>query len=295
MCGIVGYCGGQQAAPILLYGLERLEYRGYDSAGLCVDTNGKLTTVKASGKLKNLIALTNSGTTLNGVCGIGHTRWATHGVPTDTNAHPHVSDGGRIAVVHNGIIENFRELRAFLEKQGVTFTSETDTEAAAQLIDYYYDGDLIDAVQRAVHQLEGSYALGIICRDLPDTLVAVKKDSPLIVAYVSDDTADSASFLASDITAILKYTRDVTYLEDGDMAVLTRGGIEFYDTYGQKTEKAVTHIDWDADAAQKGGYAHYMLKEIYEQPRVIRDTLLTRISGGTVDLSDAGISPEYFD
>ncbi|MDR2359722.1 MAG: glutamine--fructose-6-phosphate transaminase (isomerizing) [Oscillospiraceae bacterium] len=295
MCGIVGYCGDEQAAPILLRGLERLEYRGYDSAGLCVETDGKLVTIKASGKLKNLAALTNDGKAINGVCGIGHTRWATHGIPTDTNAHPHLSDGERIAVVHNGIIENFRELRAFLENRGVTFRSDTDTEAAAQLIDYYYDGNLIGAVQKAVSQLEGSYALGIICRDFPDTLIAVKKSSPLIVAHTGGGSAGYASFLASDVTAILKYTRDMTYLEDGDMAVLTRRGIKFYDAYGQQIEKTVTRIDWDADAAQKGGYAHFMLKEIYEQPRVIRDTISSRINGMTVDLSDAGITPDYFD
>jgi len=290
MCGIVGYTGKEQASPILLHGLARLEYRGYDSAGLCVAAEGKLHTVKASGKLSNLISLTDNGNNINGTSGVGHTRWATHGNPTDVNAHPHVSKSGNIAVVHNGIIENYRKLKEFLVTKGVEFQSETDTEVVAQLIDYYYQSDLLVAVQQTVSRLEGSYALGIISVHDPDTLIATRKDGPLIVAH-----ENGASFLASDVTAILNYTRNVSYLDDGEFAVLTPDGITFLNAFGAEIEKEISYINWDADAAQKGGYAHYMLKEIYEQPKVCRDTVSPRIVNGRVDLSDAGIDADYLD
>ncbi|MDR0818998.1 MAG: glutamine--fructose-6-phosphate transaminase (isomerizing), partial [Oscillospiraceae bacterium] len=289
MCGVVGYTGKQQAAPILLHGLAKLEYRGYDSAGLCVGSETGLSTVKARGKLKNLSELTNDGATLPGVCGIGHTRWATQGDPTDANAHPHVSWSGRFAVVHNGIIENFRKLKEFLVSVGVKFMSETDTEVVAQLIDYYYKGDVLEAVREAVQALEGYYALGIISTEMPGALIAARKDSPLIVAQ-----AEGESFFASDVTAFMNYTRDVIYLDDEEIAVLTSEGITYYNEYGQKIEKEVHRVDWDADAAQKGGYAHFMLKEIYEQPKVCRDTVSPRIQNGEINLEDAKIDSEFF-
>ncbi|MDR2606458.1 MAG: glutamine--fructose-6-phosphate aminotransferase, partial [Oscillospiraceae bacterium] len=268
MCGIVGYTGNRQAAPILLHGLARLEYRGYDSAGICVSSDSGLKTIKAGGKLINLIRLTDDGKSVTGTAGVGHTRWATHGDPTDVNAHPHVSCSGNIAVVHNGIIENYRKLKDFLISNGVTFQSETDTEVVVQLIDHFYSGDLLAAVQQTVSLLEGSYALGIVSPHEPGTLIAARKDGPLIIAHEPGE-----SYLASDVTAILKYTRSVSYLDDGEIAVLRPDGIAVYDAYGMPIEKEVTHIEWDADAAQKGGYAHYMLKEIHEQPKVCRDTV----------------------
>ncbi len=289
MCGIVGYAGDKQAAPVLLYGLERLEYRGYDSAGLSVCHNGKLNIVKASGKLSNLIRLTNAGKDIEGTSGLGHTRWATHGEPTDRNSHPHSSRTGRIAVVHNGIIENYLKLKEMLIKNGVSFASDTDTEVVAHLIDYYYVGDLLKAVHTAVGLLEGSYALGIMSSDYPGTLIAVRKESPLIVAY-----GEGCSFLASDVTAVLKYTRKVSYLDDGDIAVITKDRITVYDAYLRNCDKPVVQIDWSISDAQKGGYKHFMIKEIYEQPRVFKDTVSTRINDGKVDLSESGIDESYF-
>ena len=241
MCGIVGYIGWEQAAPVLLDGLARLEYRGYDSAGVAVysERAEALSVHKAKGRLQVLSDMLQGGAALDGTVGIGHTRWATHGAPSDVNSHPQVSQNGKIAVVHNGIIENYAELKSFLEAKGVTFTSETDTEVVAQLIEYFYEGDILEAVGRVLRRIQGAYALGILCADAPDRLVAVRKDSPLILGY-----GDGCNFLASDVTAIIKYTRNVGYMEDGEVAVLTREGIQCYNHLMQPIEKEVTHVDW---------------------------------------------------
>ena len=262
MCGIVGYIGAEQAAPILLDGLSRLEYRGYDSAGVAVfDAQaGALAVHKAKGRLQVLSDQLHGGATLNSTVGVGHTRWATHGAPSDVNSHPQVSRSGKIAVVHNGIIENYTELKAFLMAQGVPFTSETDTEVVAQLIEYFYDGDLLQAVGRVLRRIQGAYALGILCADCPGQLVAVRKDSPLILGY-----GQGCNFIASDVTAILRHTRRVGYMEDGELAVLTREGIQCYNHLIQPIEKEITTVDWEIDAAEKGGYEHFMFKEIMEQ------------------------------
>ena len=287
MCGIVGFIGTEQAAPILLEGLSRLEYRGYDSAGLAVyDQEQGLQVVKATGRLQVLRDLTEDGAKVPGTMGVGHTRWATHGAPNDENAHPQVSQSGRIAVVHNGIVENYAELKKFLEGKDVTFTSETDTEVVAQLLDYYYEGDLLDAVYKVLHRIEGAYALGIVCADDPDRLVAVRKDSPLILGY-----GDGFQMLASDVTAVIKYTREVCYLDDGDVAVLTPGGVQVYDSLGQPEE----NVDWEISAAEKGGYPHFMFKEIMEEPRAIRDTISPRIRDGKVVLDDLTITREQLE
>ena len=226
MCGIVGFIGKEQAAPILLEGLSRLEYRGYDSAGLAVyDREKGLQVVKAKGRLQVLYDLTDGGALVPGVMGVGHTRWATHGAPNDVNSHPQVSQSGRIAVVHNGIIENYAKLKEFLESKGVVFASETDTEVVAQLLEYYYDGDLLDAVSKVLHRIEGAYALGIVCADEPDKLVAVRKDSPLVLGY-----GEGFNLLASDVTAVIKHTREVCYLDDGEVAVLTPGSVQVYNS-----------------------------------------------------------------
>ena len=288
MCGIVGFIGTEQAAPILLEGLSRLEYRGYDSAGLAVyDQEQGLQVVKATGRLQVLRDLTEDGAKVPGTMGVGHTRWATHGAPNDENAHPQVSQSGRIAVVHNGIVENYAELKKFLEGKDVTFTSETDTEVVAQLLDYYYEGDLLDAVYKVLHRIEGAYALGIVCADDPDRLVAVRKDSPLILGY-----GDGFQMLASDVTAVIKYTREVCYLDDGEVAVLTREGVQVYDALFQPVEKEHAHVDWEISAAEKGGYPHFMFKEIMEEPRAIRDTISPRIRDGKVVLDDLTITRE---
>ena len=291
MCGIVGFIGTEQAAPILLEGLSRLEYRGYDSAGLAVyDQEQGLQVVKATGRLQVLRDLTEDGAKVPGTMGVGHTRWATHGAPNDENAHPQVSQSGRIAVVHNGIVENYAELKKFLEGKDVTFTSETDTEVVAQLLDYYYEGDLLDAVYKVLHRIEGAYALGIVCADDPDRLVAVRKDSPLILGY-----GDGFQMLASDVTAVIKYTREVCYLDDGEVAVLTREGVQVYDALFQPVEKAHAHVDWEISAAEKGGYPHFMFKEIMEEPRAIRDTISPRIRDGKVVLDDLTITREQLE
>ncbi len=291
MCGIVGFIGTEQAAPILLEGLSRLEYRGYDSAGLAVyDQEQGLQVVKATGRLQVLRDLTEDGAKVPGTMGVGHTRWATHGAPNDENAHPQVSQSGRIAVVHNGIVENYAELKKFLEGKDVTFTSETDTEVVAQLLDYYYEGDLLDAVYKVLHRIEGAYALGIVCADDPDRLVAVRKDSPLILGY-----GDGFQMLASDVTAVIKYTREVCYLDDGEVAVLTREGVQVYDALFQPVEKEHAHVDWEISAAEKGGYPHFMFKEIMEEPRAIRDTISPRIRGGKVVLDDLTITREQLE
>jgi len=289
MCGIVGYIGAEQAAPILLDGLSRLEYRGYDSAGMAVwDAEKGLQVSKTKGRLQVLSDLTNGGKTVAGTMGVGHTRWATHGAPNDINSHPQVSQSGRIAVVHNGIIENYARLKGFLMEKGITFVSETDTEVVAQLIDYYYQGDLLTAVTKVLHRIEGAYALGIICADEPEKLVAVRKDSPLILGYGED-----FNVLASDVTAIIKYTREVCYLEDGELAVLTGDSVQVYNSLLQPVEKPTAHVDWEVCAAEKGGYEHFMFKEIMEQPKALRDTLFPRIRDGRVVLDDLTITREY--
>ena len=291
MCGIVGYIGKEQASPILLEGLARLEYRGYDSAGLAVyDPERGLQVAKAKGRLQVLSDLTDGGRLVPGTVGLGHTRWATHGAPNDINSHPQVGQSGRIAVVHNGIIENYARLKSFLEDKGVQFVSETDTEVVAQLLEYYYDGDLLDAVSKVLHRIEGAYALGILCADEPDKLVAVRKDSPLILGY-----GEGFNFLASDVTAVIKYTREVCYLEDGEIAVLTDSSVQVYNSLLQRVEKERSHVDWEISAAEKGGYEHFMFKEIMEQPKALRDTLFPRIRDGRVVLDDLTITREYLE
>ena len=290
MCGIVGYVGSEQAAPILLEGLSKLEYRGYDSAGVAVydGETGRLTVRKSKGRLKVLSDMLDGGASVAGRIGVGHTRWATHGAPSDVNSHPQLSRSGRIAVVHNGIIENYAELKAYLQEQGIPFTSETDTEVVAQLIEHFYEGDLLQAVGRCLRRIEGAYALGIVCADAPDEIVAVRKDSPLILGY-----GEGCSFLASDVTAILRHTRRVSYLDDGEAAVLTRDGIQCYNHLMQPIEKEICHVDWEVDAAEKGGYEHFMFKEIMEQPEALRRCVLPRIRNGEVVLEDFRLDGEY--
>ena len=276
MCGIVGYVGQEQAAPILLEGLSRLEYRGYDSAGVAVyDSRSKALCVhKAKGRLKVLSDQLHGGSDLCGTVGIGHTRWATHGAPSDVNSHPQVSHSGKIAVVHNGIIENYAELKSFLMAQGIPFTSETDTEVIAQLIEYFYEGDLLSAVGRVLHRIQGAYALGILCDD--------------ILGY-----GEHCSFLASDVTAILRHTRKVSYMEDGELAVLTRDGIQCYNHLMQPVDKEIVQVDWEMDAAEKGGYEHFMFKEIMEQPQALRRCISPRVRDGEVVFEDFHLEPEY--
>ena len=283
MCGIVGYVGAQQAAPILLDGLRRLEYRGYDSAGMAVCGPEGLRVCKAKGRLQALAELTEEGRAVPGTLGVGHTRWATHGEPNDINAHPQVSEDGLFAVVHNGIIENYALLRAQLTKKGYTFRSQTDTEVVAQLLAYYYAAshDLFEAVNSMLSAVEGAYALGIVCADAPDRLIAARKDAPLLLGC-----GDGENFLASDVTALLRHTRDIVYMDDGELAVITAGGIRIYDERRRPIEKEHQHIDWDVDAAEKGGYDHFMLKEIHEQPAAIARAITGRIQNGRVVLSD---------
>ena len=283
MCGIVGYVGTQQAAPLLLEGLRRLEYRGYDSAGMAVCGPDGLRVQKAKGRLQALADLTDEGKTMPGVIGIGHTRWATHGEPNDTNAHPQVSESGRFAVVHNGIIENYAELKKKLLEKGYTFRSETDTEVVAQLLDWYYrdSRDVFEAVTSMLSAVEGTYALGILCTDTPDRLIAARKDAPLLLGY-----GEGENFIASDVTALLRHTRNVVYMDDGELAVVTAGSIRIYDERRRPVEKERHYIDWDVDAAEKGGYAHFMLKEIFEQPTAISKAITGRIQEGRVVLSD---------
>ncbi len=290
MCGIVGYAGTRQAAPVLLDGLEKLEYRGYDSAGVCVHNENGLEPVKAKGRLSVLRDRLKGGSALPGSVGIGHTRWATHGAPSDKNSHPHMSWTGKIAVVHNGIIENEARLREKMLRKGATFTSETDTEVVANLIGYYYEkyGDFVQAVREAVVRLEGSFALGILCSDVPGQVVAVKKDSPLIFGF-----GDGENFIASDVPAILKYTQTVAYLEDGDMAVFDGNNVEFFDSTGEPIEKKREKITWEMSAAERGGYDHFMMKEIYEQPKALRDTISPRLRNGMVQLEGVELSAEY--
>jgi glucosamine--fructose-6-phosphate aminotransferase (isomerizing) len=272
----------------MLEGLKRLEYRGYDSAGIVVCSDEGLTLCKTKGYVDHLNEMVCNGDALTGSVGLGHTRWATHGRPSDENAHPHLSDGGKIAVVHNGIIENYAQLREMLAAKGVTFKSETDTEVAVNLISYFYEGDLLKAVSEAALRMEGSYALGILCEDCPDTVVAVRKESPLILGI-----GEGENFLASDVTALIRHTRDVIYLEDGEIATLTKGEVKVYSRDLVEVKKKTTHIDWDISAAEKGGYEHFMFKEIMEQPEAIRKTITPRLRGGRVVLDGIDFSPEY--
>ena len=287
MCGIVGYIGIHEAAPILLEGLGKLEYRGYDSAGLAVYDGEKINVIKTKGKIKNLRALCHDGADLKGTVGIGHTRWATHGAPSYVNSHPHMNSGENISVVHNGIIENYMALKKRLERKGYTFQSETDTEVVAQLMDYYFDGDILSTVAKVLTRVEGSYALGILCTDNPDEIIAAKKDSPLIVGL-----SDEGNFIASDIPAVLKYTRKVYILEDGEIVRLTKDGVSIYNMELEPVEKEVTEILWDVSAAEKGGYEHFMMKEIHEQPKAVRDTINPRIKDGEIVIEELHMTPQ---
>ena len=290
MCGIVGFIGQEQAAPILLDGLAHLEYRGYDSAGVAViSAQGKLQVKKAVGRLKVLSEQIHGGADLEGCIGLGHTRWATHGAPNIINSHPHVSENGKFAVIHNGIIENYVEIKEFLIGQGIRFKSETDTEVVAQLLEFYYNEchDFLEAVGRVLRRIEGAYALGMLCADCPDRIIAARKDAPLLLGY-----GKGCNFLASDVTAIIKHTRDVAYMEDGEVAVLTRDGIEVYDALEQKVEKKHFTIDWEVSAAEKGGYQHFMLKEIMEQPEALRRAISPRIKDGRVIFDDLKLPVE---
>ena len=287
MCGIVGYIGEHQAAPILLDGLEKLEYRGYDSSGIAVCNDGKINMVKAKGRLKVVSEMTHDGATLPGTLGIGHTRWATHGEPSDVNAHPHMNKDGSIVVVHNGIIENYLKLKNRLIEKGYEFISDTDTEVVAHMLDNYYDGNPLRTIAKVMHRMEGSYALGIIFNDHPDELYAVRKDSPLIVGKAED-----GNLIASDVPAILKYTRDVYFIENEEIVKLTEDNIEFFNVDEEPIEKKSVKIDWDVHAAEKGGYEHFMLKEMYEQPKAIADTLSPRIQDGKIEIEELGMTDE---
>lgn len=279
MCGIVGFTGTVEAAPLLLDGLKKLEYRGYDSAGVAVVDGGAIEMVKSPGKIVNLCQKTHNGMDLHGSTGIGHTRWATHGEPNEVNAHPHVSERGLVAVVHNGIIENYVELKEALIHAGVEFKSETDTEVIVQLLEYYYlrSGDIMDAVFKVLHRLEGAYALGILCADCPDKFIAARKDAPLLLGY-----GKGCNFIASDVTAIISHTREVAYMDDGEVAVVTKDAIKVFNAFGDEVQKEHATIDWDISAAEKGGYAHFMFKEIMEQPQAIRKTMSPRLRDGRV-------------
>ena len=291
MCGIVGFCGNEQAAPILLDGLSKLEYRGYDSAGLAVrDGSAPVQIVKAKGRLKELYAKTNGGQSLVGTCGIGHTRWATHGEPSETNAHPHVSADGNVVAVHNGIIENYQELKEKLLHNGYTFYSQTDTEVAVKLIDYYYkkyDHTPTDALSHAMVRIRGSYALAVMFKEYPGEIYVARKDSPMIIGI-----HDGECFVASDVPAILKYTRKVYYIGNLEMARLANGEVSFYNVDEEPIEKELTEIKWDAEAAEKAGFEHFMMKEIHEQPKAVRDTLNSVLADGKLDMSAVGLSDE---
>lgn len=287
MCGIVGYIGNQQAAPILLDGLSKLEYRGYDSAGIAVYNGEKIDMIKSKGRLKVLSELTHDGETLPGTSGIGHTRWATHGSPSDINAHPHFNKDESIVVVHNGIIENYLKLKKKLEKHGYEFVSETDTEVIAHLLDYYYNGNPLQAVTKIMHRMEGSYALGIVFQDHPDELYAVRKDSPLIVGHTN-----GGNIIASDVPAVLKYTRDVFFIENEEIVRMTDATMEFFNVDEEPIEKESVRIEWDVNAAEKGGYEHFMLKEMYEQPKAITDTFSPRIKDGRIVIDELNMTDE---
>lgn len=289
MCGIVGYAGNKQAAPILLDGLSKLEYRGYDSAGIAVrNGDDDVQVVKAKGRLKILAEKTDDGKSVIGTTGIGHTRWATHGEPSENNAHPHIADDGTVVGVHNGIIENYQELKEKLMRHGYSFYSQTDTEVAIKLVDYYYkkyNNGPIDAISKAMVRIRGSYALAIMFKDYPNEIWAARKDSPMIIG-----TTDNETFIASDVPAILKYTRQVYYIGNLELARLSAGKAEFYNLDGDIIEKELTEITWDAEAAEKGGFEHFMMKEIYEQPKAVEDTLKSVLNNGKIDLSEVGLS-----
>ena len=291
MCGIVGYTGEQQAAPILLSGLEKLEYRGYDSAGLAVRNGEKsVEIIKARGRLRVLAEKTNDGSTLKGTCGIGHTRWATHGEPSVENAHPHCSDDGNVVGVHNGIIENYQELKDKLLRKGYQFYSSTDTEVAIKLIDYYYKkyvGTPVDALNHAMIRIRGSYALAVMFKEYPEEIYVARKDSPMIIGV-----NDQESYLASDVPAILKYTRNVYYIGNMEIGRLQKGKVTFYNLDGDEIEKELVEVKWDTEAAEKAGYEHFMMKEIHEQPKAVRDTLHSVIKDDAIDLSGVGLTEE---
>ena len=287
MCGIVGYVGEKQAAPILLDGLSKLEYRGYDSAGIAVYDGSKIGMKKSRGRLKVLSELTHDGATLPGKIGIGHTRWATHGEPSDINAHPHFNKEESIVVVHNGIIENYLKLKKKLAQKGYEFISDTDTEVIAHLLDYYYQGNPLQTITKIMHRMEGSYALGILFKDHPDELYAVRKDSPLIVGH-----SESGCVIASDVPAVLKYTRDVYFIENEEIVRMTDSTMEFFTVDEEPIEKESVHIAWDVDAAEKGGYEHFMLKEMYEQPRAITDTFSPRIKGNEIVIEELNMTDD---
>ena len=291
MCGIVGYTGMHSAAPVLLDGLSKLEYRGYDSAGIAVrDGEKQAEVIKAKGRLKKLIDKTNGGDSVPGTCGIGHTRWATHGEPSENNAHPHMSDDGNVVAVHNGIIENYQELKDKLIRNGYTFYSETDTEVAVKLVDYYYkkyEGTPVDALTHAMVRIRGSYALAIMFKEYPEEFYVARKDSPMILGVENGE-----SFIASDVPAILKYTRNVYYIGNLEMARVRKGEITFFNLDGDEVEKQPKVIEWDAEAAEKAGFEHFMIKEIHEQPKAVADTLNSVLHDGVIDLSDVGLSEE---
>ena len=287
MCGIVGYIGTKQAAPIILDGLAKLEYRGYDSAGMAVCDGGKINITKSVGRLKVLENMTRGGETMPGICGIGHTRWATHGVPNDTNAHPHFNADETITVVHNGIIENYLQLRQKLTAKGYQFVSDTDTEVLAHLLDYYYKGNPLEAVTKVLHRVEGSYALGILFADCPDQIFAARKDSPLIVGQNED-----GCFIASDVPAILKYTRKVYYVDNQEVVRLRADHMHFYTVDEEEIRKDPVTIEWDADAAEKAGYEHFMLKEMYEQPKTVTDTLMPRLKNDDIVIEELNMTDE---
>ena len=291
MCGIVGYTGMHSAAPVLLDGLSKLEYRGYDSAGIAVrDGEKQAEVIKAKGRLKKLIEKTNGGDSVPGTCGIGHTRWATHGEPSENNAHPHTSDDGNVVAVHNGIIEKYQELKDKLIRNGYTFYSETDTEVAVKLVDYYYkkyEGTPVDALTHAMVRIRGSYALAIMFKEYPEEIYVARKDSPMILGVENGE-----SFIASDVPAILKYTRNVYYIGNLEMARVRKGEITFFNLDGDEVEKQPKVIEWDAEAAEKAGFEHFMIKEIHEQPKAVADTLNSVLHDGVIDLSDVGLSEE---
>ena len=292
MCGIVGYTGREAAAPIVLNGLSKLEYRGYDSAGVAVfnEAENDIDIVKTKGRLKNLLEKTDSGKAMPGGCGIGHTRWATHGAPSEKNAHPHCSDDKMVVMVHNGIIDNYQELKDHLTQKGYTFYSETDTEVAVKLVDYYYkkyEGTPVDAINHALVRIRGSYALAMMFKDYPEEIYVARKDSPMILGV-----ANGESYIGSDVPAILKYTRDVYYIGNQEMARVRKGEITFYNLDGDEIEKELKTVEWDAEAAEKAGYEHFMIKEIHEQPKAVSDTLNSVVKDGAIDLSEVGLSEE---
>ena len=287
MCGIIGYVGNKKAAPVLLDGLSKLEYRGYDSAGIAVFSEGRIDVKKSRGRLAVLSELTNGGEAVEGTVGIGHTRWATHGEPSDVNSHPHLSSSGRFAVVHNGIIENYIPLKNKLMSKGVKFLSETDTEVVAHLFEYYYNGDAVETLIKVIERVEGSYALGILSLDKPDEFIAVRKASPMIVGL-----SEGENFVASDVTAILNHTRNIYYLEDNEIVVLKKDSVKVYNTDKEEVVKEPFVVNWDVSAAEKGGYEHFMMKEIEEQPKVLAETINPRIKDGEIVLDSLSLTAE---